>query len=120
MPDNSSSCEPYRLEGPALVLAPPGTGKTYQLARRVKWLVEEKDVPPDTIMVITFTSNAAQEMRERLTDPSKPELYVSPEARPSNIRTMHSLGWEIVRTAQVASGSAPPDTPLPTDSVARF
>jgi len=115
MPDNSSSCEPYRLEGPALVLAPPGTGKTYQLARRVKWLVEEQDVPPDSLTVITFTNNAAQEMRERLADPSKPELYISPEARPSNIRTMHSLGWEIVRAAEAARGSPPPDTPLPAD-----
>jgi len=88
--------EPYRLEGPVLVLASPGTGKTYQLVRRIKWLVEERKVSPEHITVITFTNNAAHEMRERLSDTKEPELYLSPELQPLNIRTMHSLGLEIV------------------------
>ena len=54
--------------GPILLLAGPGTGKTYQLAMRIKYLIEELDAEPDEIAVITFTIEAARNMRERLTE----------------------------------------------------
>jgi superfamily I DNA/RNA helicase len=82
--------------GPTLLLAGPGTGKTHQLARRVKFLIEEGHVNPDNITVITFTGEAARNMRERLSDDKLPEVYVSPDQQPANIRTMHSLGYKIV------------------------
>jgi ATP-dependent exoDNAse (exonuclease V) beta subunit len=68
--------ELHTLMGPALLLAGPGTGKTYQLAKRIKYLIEEENVPPDSITVITFTSAAARNMRDRISDDSKPELHV--------------------------------------------
>ena len=87
----------YRMSGPLLLLAGPGTGKTYQLAQRIKFLVDNKNVDPKNITVITFTAMAAMNMQERISDPTKDELYVSPEKRPKMICTMHSLGFRILR-----------------------
>ena len=50
----------HETKGPALLLAGPGTGKTYTLGLRLKYLIEELDVDPDHITVITFTSEAAK------------------------------------------------------------
>jgi ATP-dependent DNA helicase Rep len=86
----------YKVTGaPVLLLAGPGTGKTYQLAMRIKFLVDEQNVSPDEITVITFTREAAAGMREKLKDQDKPE-YIEVGKRPKNILTMHSLGMTIV------------------------
>lgn len=53
-------------EGPVIILAGPGTGKTHTFAHRVVYLLQEKRVLPTTILAVTFTRNAANEMRERL------------------------------------------------------
>ena len=85
--------------GPVALVAGPGSGKTTRLARRVKHLVEDQDVSPEEIIVITFTREAARNMRERLTPPAPPNLpdvTLPPESHPSLIRTMHSLGDMIV------------------------
>lgn len=89
--------ELYKLPGPLLLLAGPGTGKTQQLAKRMKWLVEGKNIDPESITVITFTVAAAREMRERISDPTKEKLYVPPDKQPEMIRTMHSLGYRIIK-----------------------
>src|SRR5437879_331068 len=52
--------------GDTVLLAGPGTGKTYVLVRRVEFLVEEHDVPARRITALTFTRAAAAEMRDRL------------------------------------------------------
>ena len=51
--------------GPMLVLAGPGSGKTYTITERIKRLVKEHDVAPGNILVITFTKAAAAEMKQR-------------------------------------------------------
>ena len=56
----------HELSGPLLLLAGPGTGKTYRLGKRIKFLVEEIEVPPENITVITFTAAAAKNMRDRI------------------------------------------------------
>jgi len=52
-------------DGPARVLAGPGSGKTFVIVHRLKYLIEELNVEPSSILVITFTKAAAEEMQER-------------------------------------------------------
>lgn len=72
--------------GPILLLAGPGTGKTTQLANRVKFLLEKKIASYDEISIITFTNEAAKNMRKRLNEPDM-NLPESPHI----ITTMHSI-----------------------------
>ena len=86
-------------EGPVLVLAGAGAGKTKTIAERIRHLVE-KGVDPHAILAITFTNKAAKEMRERIEEglKSSPMLNrpVSLSERPF-VSTFHSLGVHILR-----------------------
>ena len=53
------------VDGPMMVLAGPGSGKTLVITERTRYLVEKAQVSPGNILVVTFTKAAAQEMRRR-------------------------------------------------------
>lgn len=77
-------------EGPLLVLAGPGTGKTQLLSMRVANILNKNDVTPGNILCLTFTDNAARNMRERLsTIIGQPAYHVA-------IDTFHSFGSDII------------------------
>ncbi len=78
-------------KGPAMVLAGPGSGKTRVIVERLRHLIEERKVPPSSILVITFTKAAAIEMQYRfmkITDSSYPEV---------SFGTFHSIFYQIIK-----------------------
>lgn len=79
------------VEGPCLVLAGAGSGKTRVLTTRIAYLIEEKKVSPYAILAITFTNKAAKEMKERLIS------LIGDEASAIQVSTFHSFGLKIVR-----------------------
>ena len=86
--------ESYREHpGPILLLAGPGTGKTYQIEKRIAYLIQDLGVSPAEIAVITFTTAAARSMRKRL---AHEQHGISPDKTPGIVTTMHSLGNTII------------------------
>lgn len=76
--------------GPLLVLAGPGSGKTYVITHRIIHLISECQIPPNNILVITFTKAAALEMQNRATSAYKPCSYVQ-------FGTFHSIFYHILK-----------------------
>ncbi|MFA6096532.1 MAG: ATP-dependent DNA helicase [Candidatus Paceibacterota bacterium] len=82
------------IEGPMLVVAGPGSGKTELLSLRVANILKKTDVYPSNILCLTFTESAAINMRERLSD------LIGSDAYRVAIHTFHSFGVEIMNMHQ--------------------
>ena len=80
-----------KTEGPLLVLAGAGSGKTKVLTTRIAYLIKEKNVHPSSILAITFTNKAAKEMQGRLIG------LVGRSALLSQVSTFHSFGLRILK-----------------------
>ena len=83
-------------EGPLLIIAGPGTGKTFTLVERTIYLIAEKGVKPENIMIATFTEKAAKEIITRITNElDKLDLYVN--INEMYIGTFHSICLRILK-----------------------
>ncbi|WP_026868763.1 UvrD-helicase domain-containing protein [Inquilinus limosus] len=94
-PDQQAAAE--RIEGPLLIVAGPGSGKTRTLTHRIAHLVAG-GAAPESCLAITFTRRAAAEMRERL------EILLPGAAARMPIHTFHSLGLALLREHGEAAG----------------
>lgn len=83
-------------EGPVLIIAGPGTGKTYTLVKRTIYLIAEKGVKPENIMIATFTEKAAKEIITRITNElDELDMYVN--INEMYIGTFHSICLRILK-----------------------
>ncbi len=81
----------FTTEGPLLVLAGAGSGKTKVLTTRIAYLIQEKNISPYHILAITFTNKAAKEMQERVI------RLIGEQAKNIQVSTFHSFGLKVLR-----------------------
>ena len=79
------------LDGPMLILAGAGSGKTKVLTTKIAYLLDERDISPVNILAITFTNKAAKEMKERIYN------LIGREAFRLQISTFHSFGLKLLK-----------------------
>ena len=77
------------VSGPARIIAPAGSGKTRTLTARLRHLLDDRRVEPQTLCALAYNTTAAAELRER-----------AGATTGALVRTVHSLGWEILREAR--------------------
>lgn len=99
------------VDGPVLVLAGAGSGKTTVLTQRVAYLIEEMNVDPYNILAITFTNKAANEMKERIS------ALVEGDLSRMVIATFHSMCARFLRMSPEAIGYTKDFTIYDTDAV---
>ncbi len=90
------------LDGPLLVLAGAGSGKTRVITHKIAWLIEECGYSPAHVAAITFTNKAAREMQERVG-----KLLQGKGSRGLTVTTFHSLGLAILRQEAIQIGYKP-------------
>lgn len=90
------------VDGPLLVLAGAGSGKTSVITRKIAYLIEQCDIPARSIAAVTFTNKAAREMKERVA-----KLVSGSQAKGLIVSTFHTLGLNIIRRELKVMGYKP-------------
>ena len=86
-------CAVKHFQGPMLLTAGPGSGKTFTIIERIRYLIEHYHVEASNILVITFTKAAATEMEQRFSKAVKEKNY------PVNFGTFHAVFFHILKQA---------------------
>ena len=95
---NKEQREAVEHEGsPLLILAGAGSGKTRVITTKIAYMISELGINPASILAVTFTKKAAEEMKERA-------INLEPRAQKSHIRTFHSFGAWFLRLCAEDSG----------------
>ena len=104
------------LDGPLLVLAGPGTGKTQLLSSKVEYILKNTDANPENILCLTFTESGASNMRNRL------RSMIGQAAGKVNIHTYHAFGSDIIAKYKNYATSDEYDRNLdtPIDTVTQY
>ncbi|HUU40062.1 MAG TPA: UvrD-helicase domain-containing protein [Desulfatiglandales bacterium] len=92
-----------RHKGPCLVIAGPGTGKTFTISSRIAHLIRYRKIDPAGMLAITFTNKAAEEMKKRI----KIALDDANEVRDITITTFHTFGMSLLKKYAHCSGRSP-------------
>jgi len=92
----------HYLDGPSLVLAGAGSGKTRVITHKIAWLIDQCGISPSNIAAITFTNKAAKEMQERVA-----AIMGGRSPKGLTVCTFHALGVKIVRQEAVHCGLKP-------------
>lgn len=111
MPSKKQQDAIRHLSGPAQVIAGPGSGKTFTIIQRILYLVHERQISPDKILVITYTKAAAEEMSSRYKLAVSEILNTQNGAAHSDdisyekvhFGTFHSICWQILRQSDNGS-----------------
>ncbi|PVZ63564.1 DNA helicase Rep [Pelagibaculum spongiae] len=90
------------IEGPVLVLAGAGSGKTRVITEKIAWLIQQCDMRARNIAAVTFTNKAAREMKERVS-----KLLEGKQGHGLIVSTFHNLGMNIIRKEYKALGIKP-------------
>ncbi|MBN2078114.1 MAG: UvrD-helicase domain-containing protein [Spirochaetes bacterium] len=88
-------------DGPLLILAGAGSGKTRVITHRIAYLISEKKAPPSSIFAVTFTNKAMEEMRNRIVS------LIGPAGKSVFIKTFHAASVYILRRHAEAAGVLP-------------
>lgn len=84
------------IDGPVLIIAGPGTGKTFTLVKRAVYLIVEKGVKPENILIATFTEKAAKELVTRITN-ELIKLNIQVNVNDLYIGTLHSICLRLIK-----------------------
>lgn len=99
------------IEGPVMVVAGPGTGKTQVLALRIGNILKQTQAGAEGVLCLTFTNSAVSAMRERLYN------YIGPESLKVNVHTFHSFGLEVLREHYAVLGLIEPPLLMEEDEM---
>lgn len=102
------------LEGPLLVLAGPGTGKTQLLSAKVEYILQHEQTNPENILCVTYTESGAANMRDRLSS------MIGIAASDVNIFTYHALGSQIIEKYKNYATNFDRNLDAPIDNVKQY